>query len=196
MKQHRDAWRVTNRGDERVREVVAAPVLQDVGHRSALHELEEYLGISEYTVQVLPQQLQGYFVEDLILIKVVRLYEDQKLAPLSNLLVQCASDNPLLVALVQGHVAYVKGEYIAALSAYNNAVQLVPSSAYLWSLVVFSLRHIGESDVAQSILANLGILVKSPTATNSLEREQRYAWAEMQSPKLAETWRFVDDIAH
>lgn len=195
MTQHRETWLSAHQGSERARAAVVQTVSQSGVERTPLQQLAVALGVSEYSIHILPHQLQGYFVEDVILNKVVQLYDEQQLGIVNDLLKQCAHDNPLLSALIQGHMGYIKGEYVAALSSYSAVIQLLPSSAYAWSLAAFTLRHIGELEVAHLILANLGMLVTSPTAHNQSEQQQRYQWAEMRSSTLVEIWRYVDAVS-
>lgn len=195
MQQHRDTWLATHQGDARAHTAVVAKTVPPVSDSSALHELVAYLGISEYTVQLLPIQLQARFFEDVILTKVVALYDEQRLTQLHLLLHQQDTSSAIVVALVRGHSAYIKGEYVAALDAYSQLLQHLPSAAYVWSLVAFALRHIGEVEIAQTIFDQLGVLMSSPVAATPTEREHRQAWAKAQAPALAEVWHYVDSLA-
>jgi hypothetical protein len=197
MQQHRDSWLQQHHGVDQVASMVVEKKNDDLAHEPLAPVLRA-LNISVYTVELLPQLLRSRFFEDMILMRIVKLHDEENLEGIQGELLLPGTFHPILTPLVHGHVAYVQGAFTIAMSAYAQLVHVIPYSAYAWSLVAFAMRHSGDSgrETAQQIFRNLGTLMLIPAGSSEEASRLRNSFFSMQPSEITEIWvcleRLVD----
>jgi HEXXH motif-containing protein len=192
MQLHRETWLEKNRGAQHSASLLADISREDIGS-AATKTLRKELNVSAYTIELLPQLLQSRFVEDMLLTRIVKLHDESNLQGLLDALGQYDHESVILLPLVRGHIAYVRADYETAASAYAQVLEELPSSAYVWSLFAFALRHCDDATVqtAGKIFASIGVLLESPAGKSPDAVRERNDWLSQQHDDAHAVWSVV-----
>ena len=129
-----------------------------------------------------PVSLEGSHNElDPLLNAVMYVFHARTLDELKEILAEATTDQSVLMDLIEGHVAYLEGDYERAAIMYESCLAIDSSNTSFWRYYAFAVRHLARWQDAYTILTNLGRLIRahggdSEDSTGKVSVEERLAY--------------------